>query len=282
MLGGQDGICMWSRTGPTTATFPLSSDQKPALAYPSDASGVLSVDKKKAVLKLGTSPVVITGLDPFQAFPLEMVDAELAKLGPLVAQAKAAGNRVPAADTAVGRARDVLKSGRPAIAYDIARTFVQLISQDLGTYAWVEGELPISHSFDRVASAIGASGGGYLELDSKAPAPMAPYNAAYTVPVTKDSVHEIWLAGLPAAAGASPFSFSIDNEPWQQASVASPAASYSKGFAWMKIGSANLTKGQHLLQIRVDGPGSGGGYKLSIDAIVISPTEFKPNGIIKP
>jgi len=281
-LRGQDGICMWSRTGPTTATFPVLPGQQPALAYPAGAVGVISVAKNRAVLKLTDAPVLVTGLDPLQVFPLEVIESEIAKLGPLLARAKAAGLSVSAAESAATRARDMVKSGRLAVAYDIAHTFVQQVSQDLGTYGWVEGEQAISHSFDGIRPGFGASGGGYLDLDMSAPPPMAPYSAAFSALATKESAHEIWMAGTGPEAGCSPFSYCIDDGPWQQAAALAPTRPYWNDFSWFKIGSADLTKGGHWLQIRVDGPGSGGHYKLAIDAIVISPEEFKPDGIRKP
>jgi hypothetical protein len=283
---GQDGVCIWSRSGPFTATFPLSADQKPKLIYPSGANGLLSVEKKKktgvrATLKLDESPVIISGIDPLQAFPIEMVENELTKLGPLVEQAKAAGARVPNYEVASERARSVLKSGRSAIAYDIARTFVKEIGNEVGVYFWIEGEQSVSHNFDKVESLIRASAGGCLVLDTKSVPPMTPYTAIYPLTITKDGMHEIWLAGLPIEKGASPFSFSIDNNEWQQGTEVA-VSEYCNNLAWMKIGSANLTKGIHTLQIKIDDVNPNGSYKFAIDAIAVSPSTFKPDGVKKP
>lgn len=281
VLPGQHGITLFSRIGDTSATFPLQQDQKPVLLYPKSADSIFTADKKKFTLKLNDTPVIIGGLDQRQVFPLEVVEAELAKLGPLVARAKAAGNRVPDSETAINRARTVLKNGLPAIAYDIAHTFVKQISVDLGTYAWVEGENTISHSFDRVVSTTQASNGGYLLLDTKLPPPMSRYTATYAVATTREGLHEVWIAATGVEAGKAAFSFTFDNEPWQTASsiITTPCI---PGFQWVRIGSASLAKGLHSFHIRVDNPSTDGNYHLGIDAIVVSPSEFEPNGIIRP
>lgn len=280
-LNGQDGACLWSRIGSITATLPLTQDQKPKLVFPNNADGVFTADKKKVVLKLGITPIVVSGLDMLQTFPLEVVQEEFDKLGPLVAKAKAAGNRVPDADTAIERAKKLLKSGRPAIAYDIAHTFVQQIANELGSYTWVEGEQPISSSFEGFVSGLGASAGGYLGINTLVAPPMSPYTATYVVSVAKAAMYELWLAGTTLDAGASSFSFCMDNGPWQE-TAPSNTSRYWKSFAWMKIGVINLSEGQHILQIRIDKPNKEGFYKLGIDAIVLSPSEFKPNGIKRP
>lgn len=281
VIPGQQGVCLFSRIGRTTATFPLQQGQKPALVFPEDQSDIFAITKKNLTVTLGDTPILVSGLDERQIFPLEVVDKELSKLGPLVARAKAAGNRVPDAETATNRARGVLKNGLPAVAYDIAHTFVEQIGAELGTYSWIEGESTISHSFNQVVSASRVSNGAYLSLDTKAPPPMSPYTASYVVGIPQNALHDVWIAASGVEAGSTALSFSFDNEPWQQA-VYSEQATSTPGFQWMRIGTADLAKSTHTLQIRLDSPDSTGSYKLSIDAIVISPGGFKPDGIVKP
>ncbi|MBI2844352.1 MAG: hypothetical protein HYX78_13200 [Armatimonadetes bacterium] len=281
-MAGQEGICIWSRSGEKTITYPLAEEQKVSLAHPSGADGILTVDKNKVALRLNSEPVLLTGMDPVQAFPLEIAEEEIAKLGPLVDKAKAAGGRAPDAEAAAERARGVLKSGRPAIAYDIAHTFVRQISEALGTYTWIEAEYPLSHNFSGVESVSGASAGGCLVLDTKTHPPMCEYSAIFPVTVTKDATYEIWISCTPRSTGCSPFSYSLDNGIFQSASSSMEVSAYAGLFAWSRVGIAKLSKGQHQLQIRVDGPGLSGKYNLDIDTIVLCPIEFKPEGIKKP
>ncbi len=283
-LAGLDGLCMWSRSGPVTLTFPLLDRGDPKVAYSQDPNGIMVVNTKKktAVLTLGASPVVITGLDPIQAFPVEFAEAAIKKLDGAIARAKASNSTSAPSDQSVKNAREVLKNGRSRVAFDIATTMSQELYKDIGIYAWIEGESAVSSNFDGVQSSLGASLGAYLALDTPSAPPMSNYAAAYYFPATKEATHQIWIACTAAELGTSPFSFSVDNGPWQSAVLTSGADTYADDFAWYMIGSVNLVRGTHLVQFRVDGPGGGNTYRLGIDAVVFSPTEFKPNGVKKP
>jgi hypothetical protein len=58
---------------------------------------------------------------------------------------------------------------------------------------------------------------------------------------------------------------------------------YAQGLAWYKIGTANLMPGRHTIKFRADGRrASDDCYYFAIDALVLSPRGFKPNGVVKP
>lgn len=283
VLSGQDGICLWSRMGDMTASFSVDKNSRPKILYPSDSNRIAKTSKNKLTINLGATPVLFTGLDNVQSFPIEAVESEIDRLVPMIERAKNAGStRIPAVQSGVARVKDVLKAGRTAVAYDIAKTFVSQIAEEIGSYCWIEGEQATSNSFNGIAASPMASAGGYIKLDTATAPPMSEYSARFLFQMTKESPCEIWVAGTAPGADTSPFSYSIDNGPWQQAEVSSTGKSYANGFSWFRIGSVNLTKDAHLLQIRVDGPNATGRYKLGIDAIVVSPFEFKPNGVKQP
>lgn len=281
IISGQDGICLWSRSGQSTATFLIGSTDKPVVTFPSDTGGVMTLDKKKAVLKLGETPIILTGLDPQQVFPSETVEDVISKLQPLITRAKAASITVDASEEALKTSQEMLKNGASSRAFDKAHAFVEQLTAAVGSYTWLEGESAVSN-FDGVASAVETSAGGYLKLDTAVKPTVTPYTASFMLYATKDANHEIWVAATAPENGASPISFSIDNTGWQQAMSSPPVSRYGRDFAWYKIGYANLSTGTHTLQIRADNPGSMGSFKLGIDAIVLSPIEFKPNGVKKP
>lgn len=281
-LAGQDGMCIWSRAGDAVATFVLDQSEQPVVMHPANSDGILLVEKKKAQLKLNGTPVLVKGLDVSRAFPTEVVEGAVARLTQLVAREKAAGRQVAVGEESLKHAKEVLKHGTARVAYDIAHSTAEKILTDAGTYAWIEGESTVSHSFDGVTPAIGASAGAYLNLQSSHPAVMSPYGAAYPFLATREGLHELWIAMTTADGGASQFSYSVDGATWQPAALSGTGATYARSFAWFKVGSVNLTKGHHMLQVRVDSPNAAGAYQLGIDAIVVSPSEFTPNGIDKP
>lgn len=278
---GQEGICIWSRAGNATISFPTTAADNPKVIFPSNAQDVLTLEKKRAVLKLSGSPIVLAGLDPLHPFPTETAEAEVAKLGPLVTRAKAATLSVAPSEAALTSAQQLIKVGETARAYDKAHMFNEQLRAALGSYIWIEGEFAISN-FDGVFQSVGASSGCYLKLNTDIKPPVTPYTASFSFQATKESNHEIWLAGLALESGISPFSYCIDNGEWEKAIVSEPLSRYGKHFAWYKIGVATLSVGVHTIQIRVDSPNQQGDYHLDIDAIVLSPSEFKPDGIKKP
>ncbi len=281
-IPGHEGICIWSRVGPQTVTFPMQPEFEPTIKFPLASEGILTVDKKNYTLKLGNDPVVLLGIDPVQVFPLETVDAEIAKLKPLAQQAKEAGSRVPDVSEAIKRATDLMKHGRSAVAYDVVHTMANRIQQELGSYVWLEGESAISHSFESVVTNAKSSSGAYLNLDTTQPPPMSPYGAAYIAQIDKVADYDVWVALSPTDGTASQISFSFDAGPWHEAPPERTISDYQPGFGWVKIGSIRLAIGQHLLQLRVDKPNSDGVHRLALDAIVLSPVAFKPDGIRKP
>lgn len=279
-----EGICFRSKVGPTSVTFVFNEEPRPTLAHPAGMEGILSVDKKKVVLKLDDDPVLVTGLatDPLLAFPVEVAEEEIARLVPLVARAKAAGLRVTVEEEAVNQARRVLKNGLAWRAYEIAHASAIKVREALGTYVWIEAENAVSDSFDGVKASPAASYGGYLAVDSSSPAPMDAYGAAFQFVATKEATYELWAALKTEDAEPAPFSYSIDNGVWQRSAISEPVNPYGSSFAWYKIGSVALQPGGHLLRLRVDTPNSAGIYKLAVDAIVLSPDVFTPDGIRKP
>ena len=67
------------------------------------------------------------------------------------------------------------------------------------------------------------------------------------------------------------------------APVDGKAQSYAPGLAWYKLGTFNAFAGKHYLKIKVDGPRqSDKRYYFAIDAVVLSPKGFTPNGVIRP
>ena len=79
-------------------------------------------------------------------------------------------------------------------------------------------------------------------------------------------------------------SYTVDGTGWTQVSAADVKPEpYAPGLAWYKIAVANLNPGPHTLTLRVDGRRTQDDrHYFAIDAIVISPRGFKPNGIVKP
>ncbi len=279
---GEGKAYIWSDTGKRTVTLHTGGSRNVALDYPPGAK----LDVKKGgifTLDLDDSPTVLQGLIFNQVFPRETAQAEIDRLAAFVPVADKAGIEVKKARGSLDSARNVLTKGQAYISYGIARDGLMDLINAMGPDIWIEGERSPASNFGSVIGAPGASGALAMVLDTTEPAPMAPYTVSYTFDSAANSSYEIWLAASPPGDG-SPASYTIDETGWTPVSaIDGKADTYAPGLAWYRIGTANLVPGNHTLTLRIDNKRERDGlYYFAIDALVLSPGGFKPNGIVKP
>jgi len=279
---GEGKTYIWSDLGKRTVTLHTGGATNIGIDYPAGSK----LDIKKGglfTLNLDDTPTVLHGMIFNQVFPRESAQVEIDRLAQLVPVADKAGIDVKKSRSALDSARNVFAKGQAYIAYGIARDGLMELVNAMGPDLWIEGEKAPASNFGSVISAPGASGSLALVLDTEEDAPLSPYAATYTFESASSSSYEIWLAASPPADG-SPISYSIDDTGWTAVSaVDGKVDSYAPGLAWYKIGTTNLVSGNHSLHLRVDGKRQQDGrYYFAIDAIVLSPRGFKPNGVVKP
>lgn len=280
-LAGEDMSYLWSGTEKRAITLKSSPMGIPTVIFPDKGA----VAKKKGGLfgvTLTPDPTVIKPLDFSLVFPSETAEAEIAALAGMIQEASKAGIDVHRANEGMKQAKQVLGRGEPVVAYGMAQTAVQELVAVTGGVSWLEGEQSIANSFDGPKAMPGASSNLVLMLDRSEDAPLSPYSAAFSFEVATSSSCQIWLAGTPPADGAA-VSWSADDGAWSPIAANSARQDYAPGLSWYKIGTANVQPGKHTLKFRADGKRSQDGrYYFAIDAIAISPREFKPNGVFKP
>lgn len=273
---------VWSGTGPQSVVMNTAGSGTPSVEYP---AGVKVAGKKGGMFTMNfdESPTVIRGIDFRQVFPRDTAQLEISRLAVLIPVADKAGIDVRKARNQMDSANNVLKNGQSYVAYGIAQDALKDLEKAMGPDVWIEGEKSPANSFGNVTAAPGASSALALVLDTDEDAPMSPYTATYGFEAGTSASYEIWVAGSPLAE-ASPVSYMVDVAGWAPISPADvKAESYAPGLAWHKITVANLTPGPHTLTLRVDGRRTQDNrYYFAIDAIVVSPRNFKPNGIVKP
>jgi hypothetical protein len=216
-------------------------------------------------------------------FPAETAQMEIERLAVLIPEVDKAGISVQRARDSLSRAKDVLNNGQYMQAWDMARSSITDLLAVVGADIWLEGEQSRTENFDNVAPIPGASDALALLLDTDEDPPLMPYSASFTAEAQGNSSYEIWVAGTSPSEG-SPMSYTIDDINWAPVTaVDKKVESYAPGLSWYKIGSANLFPGKHVLRLRADGRRSTDNrYYYAIDAVVLSPRGFKPNGVIKP
>ena len=280
---GEGKSVLWSNAGERMVTLKVADAERvPSIAFPPGAK----LSKKKGGLftvTLSDVPTVLVGMPFALMFPRETAEIQIAKLSALIPEADKAGLSVEKARESVESAKTVLKNGLPLTAYGIAQTNLQDLLTLMGSDVWLEGEESPAESFGGATAAPGASGGMALILDAQDDAPLAPYSAAFRVSADANASYEVWIAGTPPADG-SPMSYSLDDVGRTPvATEDGEIENYAPGLAWYKIGALNLYPGNHVLKFEADARRlQDNRYYFAIDAIVLSPRGFTPNGVMKP
>lgn len=277
---GEGKSYVWSGAGKQSVVMNTAGSGNPVVEYPAGVN--VTAKKGMFTLTLDESPTVIRGVDFKQVFPRDTAQMEISLLTALIPVADKAGLDVKRARGALENANNVLKNGQSYIAYGIAQDALKELQKAMGPDVWIEGEKSPAANFGSAVSAPGASSALALVLDTAEDAPMSPYSATYGFEAGTSASYEIWIAGSPLT-DASAISYTIDGSGWTQvaASEARPEP-YAPGLAWYKIAVANLNPGQHTLTLRADGKRiQDNRFYFAIDAIVISPRGFKPNGVVK-
>ena len=279
---GEGKAYIWSGAGKRRVTLSSGGGRNLNVDYP---PGVKLAPKKDGVftLNLDETPTVLRGLIFNQVFPRETSQAEINRLTQLVPAADKAGVDVKKARGSLESAKNVFARGQAYISYGIARDGVMGLMSAMGPDAWIEGEKSSASNFGSVVSAPGASGALAMVLDTTEDPPLAPYAATYSFQTAANASYELWLAASPPLE-SSAASYRIDDGAWTPVSaIDDKVEPYAPGLAWYKVGTVNLMPGSHTLTLRIDAKrAQDSRYYFAIDAIVLSPRGFKPNGITKP
>lgn len=281
-LAAEDKSYLWSLNETRTITMKAGPSGYPEIEFPSGAE-IKKLKGDMFALTLTETPTVLKGMNFNTIFPNETAELAINRLAEMIPQADAAGLGVTEAKNDLTRAKDVLKTGIAMTAYGIAQTSIVRLAAAMGSMdIWLEGETSPAASFNGSVPAVGASAGQVLMLNTTNDPPLMPYTASFYFETRANSSYEVWIAATPPADG-SPLSYSIDEINWNPVtSIDNNIVSYAPGLAWYKIGVENLFPSGHALKLRVDGKRPGDNkYYFVIDAVVLSPKGFKPNGLNK-
>lgn len=288
-LAGEDRTYIWSSTGPKTVTLKAGPTGYPTAEFPRD-SGMSKGKDNQFTLKLTDVPTVLRGMDIQLVFPYETAFTEIDRLAALVPVADKAGLGTKQARDMIDKARNVAKKGLPSTAYGMAQQGLMELLTALGPDVWLEGESSPANNFDGPYPAYGASNNLALTLNTPDDPPLGAYTAMFLFDAPSNSSYELWVAATPPA-DASPMSYNVEESGWVPVAAQGPADGgsgpavhpYAKDLAWYRLGTVNLAPGRHTIKFRADGKrATDGRYCFAIDALVLSPRGFTPNGVIKP
>ncbi len=152
---------------------------------------------------------------------------------------------------------------------------VRRLTQKLAPYTWIEAESYQQTNFSEAVPVSGCSGGSALSL--AAVLSNRKYTADYAVRVKTGQDQEVWLAARIPEIYRSKVKLIIGGQTlFLSGDGVSP---YGQGYAWYRFGMTKLAGGRMNLRFEVD---AAGDVDLALDAIVLSPGEFRPNGVRLP
>jgi Glycosyl hydrolase family 14 len=171
-----------------------------------------------------------------------------------------------------------------------------LILLMLPTYAlgqaqdvFVEAETSPHHTFNEAADFPGiVSGDKILRLWKAEDPPPEGYLADLPFSVPQAGSYYIWLAASVPSATSS-FWWRLDGGEWRHRTdddldeVWTPFG-VSSAMAWMELAQAQLAAGTHTLTVRVNErrPILEHAYLLYLDALLVTPRDVVPNGLVSP
>lgn len=177
-------------------------------------------------------------------------------------------------------------------AYTLGRSELERLTDALQPYIWIEGESPPRERsfFDERVENPEASGYGYLNLSNSIDLPdkyrKTGYGVSYVFDILKEGVYNIWIAGSLPSPATSELFWRLDSI--EDHTVAEPSAHgpkwFGDRFGWMLLGSVRMSKDRaHTLSLFIPNRAASPGlYSFAVDALMITPGVFRPNGTLKP
>lgn len=265
---------LWNPAGRRTIRLKIpkaaSAPEAPAIRWSTAAAGV--VRKDILTLTIGPDPIRLENYPiipvPMDAFK-ELADETDGMLLLLKKQSNMDAGRL---DLLLSSLRQRYNPDNPILSITEVLAMRGQVRNLLRPYVWQEAERT-SHTFDAVTLRYGASGNYALLVDPRLPgSPTA--TASFPITVRAAGTYNVWVACSPNPS----LSFRVNGQPMLDEATAPQkvGASYADGaLVWYRYGIATLPQGTHNIEIRANAP-------ILLDAILIIPGDFIPNGATQP
>jgi hypothetical protein len=165
----------------------------------------------------------------------------------------------------------------PGGSFEQMRRQYWRLGAKLETYTWLEAERFTDSNFSQVLATPGCSAGASLSLQTTVPPGPDGYFAEYNFSVKTKQDQDVWISAKIPQERRKEVSVLIGGQSLRVSGE--PLSIYANGFGWYKLGSTRLGGNVSKLRLKVD---SAGASEIAIDAIILTPTTFTPNGITPP
>lgn len=271
--GRQNFFEIWQDGPPARTRLRLAEPKKAVVKTLSGQDPQVKVLKNGIELRIGSEPIMISGIDEIPV--PELAYAEVS--GEIAAILNATERSMLGPGTEYVEFEDYSRSFQrsPGGAFTLLQSQLRSLRQRFAPYVWQEGEGTRKASFSETAMLSGCSGGAALSLHAVMPSGI--YYAEYDIPLRTRGDQEIWIAAKIPKGQEKSWTLEIAGQVMH---IQGPGVSgYGTGFAWYKAGVTQLSASANRLRVTVDAPQ---GTEEALDAIVVYPGAFHPNGQTMP
>lgn len=270
--GGETFTAIWSRDGARRVKLRLADPKSVSVKSPSGYDPKAKVAKKTLELTLTEVPLVISGPE------IPIPEESMLEAGQEIQKMILKGSSMVAS---MGEEEFLFRDLLGAFERSPGASYLEIVKLRhrlrvlTGDVAWIEAEVPSRTNFSEVAGEPGVSGQQTLDLRTPLPPPTGGYVADYRFTARIEGEHEVWLAGKVPLDQVAAVSIVVGDQTFRASGT--PVSLYADGFGWYRLGRVSLAKGPLELTLRADTPA---GADLRIDAIVLAPGAFRPQGAI--
>jgi len=235
------------------------------------------VVKKGIQLTLTDQPIIVRAGDDIPV----PEDAFVEVGGRLQALIAFAERRIPTAPEEMVMFKDRTSQfeSAPGVAFLSLRQQYRRLGILLGSFTWIEAENTRQHTFSELASVPGTSQNGVLRLASRLDVSDALFEATYRAVPRQAGRHTVWVAArLPDEASRRRLRVRVGEQ--QVGGEVSPVGLYGPGYGWYRLGEVELPANP--IEVTLAVTGSGQQVDLAVDVIVLTPEDWRPDGVYPP
>lgn len=163
----------------------------------------------------------------------------------------------------------------PGGAYAQIRDVLHQLDNTMGDFSWTEAEASEVNTFSETVKSPGCSGGAALAIHSTLDA-VGSYYADYEVPIHSKNDQELWIAARIPPEQRGFVSLRIASQTFLI--TGEPIGLYAGGFGWYRLGLTKLLGDDAKVRVTVVGQLPD----IAIDAILLAPPSFTPDGVSYP
>jgi hypothetical protein len=265
-------VAIWRLGSPAKVRLRFSLPERVLLTRHDGSPVDAKIVRDGIELTMDNLPILIRGTDEIP-IPQDSIDLARADYLSMVSLAKK-----QAVD--IGNFRFAFDDGVRSLDRNPGASFVKMtqalrdIEAKVAPFTWIEGESPSENAIGELLNSAACSGGKTLRIRT----PLRPgpegYSVTYRFKRNDDTECELWIAArIPDAARAF-ITCEVGGLTVQL--PRDPESGFGDGYAWYRLGKVTMRKGVQSVTLRIS-PNSPI-YDISIDALLITPLEFRPLG----